>query len=389
MTNEQQRLNQLIAGESLSGEDRKWLLEYLEQPGMDALRALLEDKFREDLEAGANISPAISEQLWQRIDAGRRQQETKVHTMFKRRWWAAASVAMLLAASAYFWMYQRQGNAKQSAPVAKAMDIAPGREGAVLTLADGSQVLLDTVQNGVVALQGGAKAVIINGRLAYEGNASSVVYNTMSTPKGRQFQLTLPDGTVAWLNAASSIRYPTLFKGAERRVEVTGEVYFEVAKNARMPFKVNVNNNMDIEVLGTNFNINAYADEAMIRTTLLEGSIRVRGRNTESAVLVPGQQAQLLGETMKVAQNADVKQVVAWKEGFFSFRRANLAEVMRQLSRWYDIEVVYERSALPQWQFTGDIDRSLTFGEVLEGLTRNRVKYRTESGNRIVILQNQ
>jgi ferric-dicitrate binding protein FerR (iron transport regulator) len=214
----------------------------------------------------------------------------------------------------------------------------------------------------------------------------------MSTPKGRQFQLVLPDGTKVWLNAASSLRYPTVFDGRLRTVEVTGEAYFEVAKlvnpstGQRVPFHVKVNNKTEIEVLGTHFNINSYDDESAVSTTLLEGSVRVVN-GLEKAVITPGQQARIeTGSShIKIVPDANVEKVMAWKNGVFDFQDATLEEVMRELQRWYNIDVVYEKG-VPQLEFIGRMGRDLSLASVLNGLELSRVHFRIEEGRRLVVL---
>ncbi|MGF6925075.1 transmembrane sensor [Chitinophaga sp. W2I13] len=303
----------------------------------------------------------------------------------QRYWWAAACI-VVLATGAYYLSKQAPPTAVVATSPVK--DIAPGGNRAVLTLSDGTQIPLDSAGNGVLAQQGNTRITKLNnGRLAYNGSGSSedkVLYNTMSTPLGGQYQLILPDGTGVWLNAASSISYPTAFTGNERSVTVTGEVYFEVVKNEKMPFRVKAGNTT-IDVLGTHFNINAYKDEASINTTLVQGSVRVSVQQQQQ-MLKPGQQARVAakGESIQVLDHADLSEVLAWKAGFFSFNDADLPAVMRQLSRWYNVEVTYE-GKIPQRVFTGEIGRNLTLSQVLKGLTKTRIKYRIENGNRIVI----
>jgi ferric-dicitrate binding protein FerR (iron transport regulator) len=239
------------------------------------------------------------------------------------------------------------------------------------------------------------------------------------TPKGRQFSLLLPDGTQVWLNAASSIRYPTTFTEGQRRVEVSGEVYFEIARNTKMPFRASVNNKAEVEVLGTHFNVNAYENEEYINTTLLEGSIKVQaggaaqpGNNDSSQVaspdrpdphpaqpssviLKPGQQALMqVGETTQPAMkaqpgitvvDADIDQVMAWKNGAFNFNGASLEEVMRQLERWYDIEVIYEKG-VPDIRIGGELSRDVSLAGLLKGLKESKVRFRIEEGHRLVVL---
>jgi len=308
---------------------------------------------------------------------------------FLRRWgWAAAAVLLLLAAGAvYFWPQRRTTpQLAHTLPV----DIAPGRNGAVLTLADGSQLVLDSVNNGVVAAQQGAQVVMQNGQLTYnsagKGNGN-LAYNIMSTPKGRQFSLVLPDGSKVWLNAASSLKYPTAFTGKERVVELTGEAYFEIAKNAAQPFKVNVPGRAAIAVLGTSFNINAYADEDALKASLLQGSIRLQGSGNAAApvVLQPGQQGRLQPNTPIHVLQADMDKVMAWKNGIFNFNDASLQEVMRQLERWYDIEVVYEKG-VPDRYFYGKVSRDIPLSGLLKVLDATRVHFRIEQGRKLVVM---
>jgi len=305
---------------------------------------------------------------------------TRSPVIYRRRWWVAASVILLLGVGAFLWINHKQ---PEEVIVQQPVDVAPGSEGAILTLADGKQIMLDRVKDSVVALQGGTTARVVNGELVYEGKGSEAVFNSMSTPKGRQYNLTLPDGTQVWLNSESSIRYPTVFNGKERRVEVTGEAYFSVSRNNKMPFIVNVDRQADIQVLGTEFNVNSYANEASINTTLLEGSVRVKA-NKLSQILTPGQQAQV-GQDKKIrlVKDVDIDKVIAWKNGYFNFNDADLHEIMRQLERWYDIEVVYAKPVQPV-EFRGKLERSLSLSQVLEGLQLMQVKFRIE-GRKVII----
>ncbi|PUZ25774.1 iron dicitrate transport regulator FecR [Chitinophaga parva] len=301
----------------------------------------------------------------------------------KRRIWTAAAAAVLLAGIGYslYSVWQRPIHT-----VAAQQDVQPGHAGAVLTLADGSQVVLDSLHNGVVATQGGAAVNLRNGQLIYNVNAHTkqTVYNTMSTPRGRQYQLVLPDGSKVWLNAASSLTYPVAFDGTERKVKVSGEAYFEVASQTA-PFRVEVNDGTEIQVLGTHFNVNAYPDEASINATLLQGAVRIVTRGA-SQLLHPGEQAQVPANAtyIKLEQNVDLQAVTAWKDGSFAFNHADLKTVMRQLARWYDIEVVFDGN-VPEGSYSGEIDRSLTLDQVLKGLSKTRLNYKIENGRKLVI----
>jgi len=328
-----------------------------------------------------------------------------IHRMhFLRRWgWAAASVILLLSAGAYLWTHSTKDSTTSTTTIAGNTHIAPGKNGAILTLADGSQVVLDSLGNGLVATQNGARVVLKGGGVTYaptDAGNSEVAYNTMTTPRGRQFQVTLPDGTSVWLNAGSSLRYPTVFTGQERRVSVTGEAYFEVAHNAQVPFKVSVNDKAEVEVLGTHFNVNAYDNEAAIHTTLLKGSVRVStvaGKAREKqpfVVLKPGQQAQIPHQgqavgsaspsAIKVINHADINKVMAWKNGLFNFEGASLAEVMQQIERWYDIDIAYEKG-IPDITFEGKMTKDVPLKDLLVMLERSDIHFKIENKKLIVL----
>ena len=320
----------------------------------------------------------------------------RVHFLRRAGWWAAAAAIIVLLTGTAYWFLNKTPQQQPVARITPADDVQPGRQGAYLTLADGRRILLDSLGNGVVASEKGAQVVMKDGELTYNpavAHNAPVTYNTISTPRGRQFALQLPDGSKVWLNAASSLRYPVVFTGTERRVEITGEAYFEVAKikrdGARMPFIVSINNTTTVEVLGTHFNVNAYADEEMIKTTLLEGKVKVNSAigNRQSAILKPGEQAILSQKSQSShnisVQTADVEAAVAWKNGTFSFTNASLETVMRQLARWYNIEVAFVGD-VPGGAFNGEIDRSLTLDQVLKGLTKTRVHY-TIQKNKLLI----
>jgi ferric-dicitrate binding protein FerR (iron transport regulator) len=284
---------------------------------------------------------------------------------------AAAAILLVLSSTAFFLFKKDNREIAQSIekpPVTN--DIAPGGDKAILTLADGRQIILDTASDGAIAQQGGIRVIKKGGKLSYAstagGGQEKVLYNTISTPKGGQYHLVLADGSQVWLNATSSLHFPTSFMGKERRVEVSGEAYFEVAKNKNMPFHVNVNG-AEIQVLGTHFNIMAYQDETAIKTTLLEGSVKFVSGST-SSLLRPGQQSQCTKEGhVHVMSGVDVDQVVAWKNGMFYFENADIGTVMRQLSRWYDVDVVYQSNNIKHL-FVGKMPRSSKLSDVLKVL---------------------
>jgi len=311
----------------------------------------------------------------------RRLQETPVRRIsFLRRWGWAAAVILLIGSIG---VYVRVGT-RHDQPAVAGQDIVPGGNKAVLVLSDGTNITLDSAARGVIAQQGGSSIVkTAGGGIVYRsGDATGeTMMNTMRTPRGGNYRLTLPDGTQVWLNAASSITYPAAFTGKQRNVKISGEVYFEVVKNIEHPFVVEVEGGVPVEVLGTGFDVNGYVDEGLVKTTLLEGSVRVG-----DVVLKPGQQARV-GQQQKVSvgNNVDIDKVMAWKNGFFNFEDVSLKEAMRQLERWYDIEVIYEKN-VPEIRFEGEISKNINLSDLLKALARADVNFRIEGGRRLVVL---
>ena len=359
--------------------DKRQLENLLRDPAhLEAFERLVEQSLHEEKYGNEG-----DEAVFTRIYAGIEQRirpAAGVRRMWRYRLAAAAAVLTILIGSAV-WLAKKNGPAGPPA-VTQVADVLPGSNKAVLTLANGSTVTLDSSARQIA--QGNGAIVQKNGKLHYtENGAGAGVINTLTTPRGGQFRLLLPDGTEVWLNAASSIRFPVAFSGGERRVEVSGEAYFEVAQHASAPFKVIVNNMSEVLVLGTSFNIHAYTDERNISTTLLSGKVKVNSGNT-GVVLFPGQQAVQTAGRVEVQKDVDTDKVMAWKNGLFNFQDASLEEVMRQLSRWYNIEVVYE-NGIPDMEFYGKMQRNIPLSGILQMLERADVKYRLEN-NRLVIL---
>jgi transmembrane sensor len=309
-----------------------------------------------------------------------------------KQWWrfAAAASVILLFVTLYFLQSSNPVTDKDSTAAAtKKVDFDPGFDGAVLTLANGEKIILDTSTNGTLATQGNAAIKKKNGQLVYdvEGSEAELMYNTLSTPNGRQYQLVLADGSKVWLNAASSITYPTAFIGNERKISITGEAYLEVARNTSKPFKVAIQSPAgdaaEIEVVGTQFNINSYKDESSTKTTLIEGKVKIHSGKA-TIVLDPGQQTQIsTGGKLRTLGTVDIEEVTAWKNGYFNFNGADLSAVMRQLARWYDVEVVYE-GEMPQREFGGKIGRDLKLSQVLTIMERYHIRYKMEPGKLIL-----
>ncbi|WP_295119765.1 FecR family protein [uncultured Chitinophaga sp.] len=305
-------------------------------------------------------------------------------------WWAAAaSVVVLACTGIYLWQPPVE---KQVAAAPREQrfrnEVQPGGNKALLTLADGTVIELDSAGTGVLATQGSVQVKkLANGQLVYQevdGNSLQPGTNTMSTPRGGSYKITLPDGTQVWLNASSSITYPTVFTGGERVVSISGEAYFEVAQNAQQPFKVSTRG-MEVQILGTSFNINAYDDEPSVRTTLLEGSVKVVAGGQSTPPIQPGQQAKLTSNGLTVINDVNTDETIAWKNGYFQFTDADMATVMRQLEKWYDVEVIYE-GQIPKRSFGGGMQRTLPLTKVLDILEENDVQFRIE-GKKIIVMK--
>ena len=324
---------------------------------------------------------------------------------FYRRYrlgWAAA-IFLFISAGGYLLYHNLSSGTTEMTKNDRPLsgDAAPGTTKAILTLADGSQIILDSARSGQLAVQGRTSVQNNHGVVTYDGGISGeaqkpapeLLYNTLTTSRGEQSPtLTLSDGTKVWLNALSSIRFPVAFTGNSRTVEITGEVFFEVARNPSKPFHVTTKG-MDVEVLGTQFNINAYSDEPDMRTTLVEGKVKVeiRGesivhqqKTAQSVILERGQQA-LVNGGISMIEAPDIEQVMAWKSGQFDFNHASLQTVLRQLSRWYDIDVKFEGS-IPDRSFQGRINRDQNLSQVIRMLEYLGVKFRIE-GKTLVVLQ--
>ena len=310
---------------------------------------------------------------------------TKVARMhpLKRYWWAAAAAVLLAASGTWLLLQPKPGQ-----QIAAVYDKAPGTDKAVLTLADGTVVSLDSMGRQQL-VQGNTAVQQQGGMLQYtaDGRAAGAGFNTLTTPRGGQFRVVLPDGTAVWLNAATSLRYPTAFNREDRVVTLRGEAYFEVAKNSRQPFRVMIDDRAVVEVLGTNFNIHAYSDESPISTTLLDGKVVMKTGDDPDrrVVLNPLQQAVADNGKVELNRTVNIDQVMAWKNGMFNFDGLDLQQVLKQIARWYDVEIVFE-GKIPTRKFGGELQRDLSLQQVLRILEKMDVKCRIENGNKLIVM---
>lgn len=378
----------------LDEDGKKELQDWTDQS--EANRRAVEDFLNnEKLKKGVRSIYETREKVWGRLNSqipDGKPKKAPVISILK--YVAAAAIIISIFAGLYYFYFS---NHTRTSTVAKAdnsiqqvrKDIPPGTDRATLTLADGSKVVMDTAGTGVLTKEGNTRLIkTSDGNLVYKADgdiALTNLYNTISTPRGGQFQLTLPDGTKVWMNAASSLRYPVVFTGNERNVELSGEAYFEVAHNAARPFRVTINSGLaerkgaSIEVLGTHFNVNAYDDEPAIKTTLLEGKVKMKAaNNVKSAMLVPGEQAQLNNTgDLKIIAKADTEEALAWKNGMLQLTSADMQTIMRQIARWYNVEVKYE-STIPAGHISGKVPRSLSLQQTLHALEMSGMHFRLE-----------
>lgn len=302
-----------------------------------------------------------------------------------RRWWQVAAAVVLLAGASWLWLqYRPQGKPGSLTAQQPVADTATAR-GTVLTLSDGRKLALDSLGNGEITAENGTRLVFRNGSLQYNAAAATdstlaLRYNTITTPTGNPFQLTLPDGTRVWLNAVSSLTYPLAFAHGQRQVALTGEGYFEVAANTQAPFIV-TNNRLQTQVLGTAFNMKCYDDEPLAQTTLVNGAVRVTKEN-RSTLLQPGQQLSAAADTWRVTP-ADMEAVLAWKNGQLQLNNADIATVMRQVARWYDVTVLYP-NGVPDIPLDGYVQKEAGLEQAVEILKAGGLHCKLENKTLII-----
>ncbi|MES2777884.1 MAG: FecR domain-containing protein [Bacteroidota bacterium] len=376
-----------------SREEVHALLEHFEA---DANEATLKDLITSSLETGEAAEIVHSGSI-EKVLAGIKTiiaaEKTKSIPLYRKTWFrVAAAAVLLLGMIGFYQVFNKKEVQSQEVVTTNGIkaDIKPGGNRAILTLANGSTIILDSAANGALSQQGGTSITKQDGQLAYNttnGKPAEILFNMVTTPRGGQYQLVLSDGSKVWLNAASSLRFPTAFTSKERVVEITGEAYFEISHDATKPFKVTIAGKGQVEVLGTHFNINAYAEESSINTTLLEGSVIISDiatRNT--ARLQPGQQARLTpAGQISLGNNTDIEEVMAWKNGKFQFSEsADITTIMRQLSRWYDIDIVYKGTITGH--IGGTISRDVNASKVFEMMEMTGTIRFEVSGRQVTVM---
>lgn len=381
-------LDKYISGEASQEEEQRLLNFYgsfnssseIEKiPELDKLKDKIFDKISEKITPEEDYQPSYN-------------------LYYLKSFSIAAMILLTITTGIYFYSNRTIQEEEQFVEISVKNDILPGNNKAILTLADGSKISLDDAANGLLASQGNiAITKTENGEIVYEKNnldknkeiLSPSVINTIQTPKGGKYQVRLPDGSKVWLNSASTLSYPTAFTGTERKVKLKGEAYFEIASNKKIPFRVESDGQI-VEVLGTHFNINSYDDEDFTKTTLLEGSVRVI-LNSQSDVLgktrmlKPGEQSLTNSSQSGIRiENADTEKAVAWKNGYFKFKNTPIQQIMREVERWYDVELVYE-GTMPTDEFTGFISNEVNISGVLKILEQSGGVKFTVKGKKIKV----
>jgi transmembrane sensor len=360
----------------LHGLDEKQEAELAEmdQPLWDELKTkLLPDASRVDWEAMKNniLASDAEERSVKRIG-----------------WWRYAAAAILILGIGITWLVMKDtGNgAQQLSELRNTDSVLPNTNQTVLTLADGRTIILDSSNTGELLAANGVKVIKLqNGEIAYDGQSNTNLQpelHTITVPRGgRPYQIVMTDGSKIWLNAASSLKYPSFFSGKTREVEITGEAYFEVAHNAAKPFHVKYNQ-MDVQVLGTHFNVNTYDDEKDIRITLLEGSVKVN-----ATLIKPGQQSIVPHNDPSLANTtvaeADLDLTTAWVKGLFHFDKADIKTILRQVARWYDLDIEFE-GKVSNDLFSGKIERTLPLTGIVTLLSSSNIKVRVE-GKKLIV----
>lgn len=377
----------------------KFRTDKLEPQDLEELNALLAGPQRAQLEEyiaammeqqqpDAAKQQAGNDALFARIMAADKPAKVvKTSFVSKNQRWLGAAAVLLLLCGTYWFIQPRQVPPPVAAASQGLPEKEPGSNKATLTLDDNSVIELDNNGNRVIGIQGRSQVSIMDGKLAYQqqnGTATAVAYNRITTPRGGEFNITLSDGTRIWLNASSAIRFPATFTGTTRTMELEGEAYFEVAEDKAHPFEVKIREKT-VQVLGTQFNVMGYADEAAIVTTLVDGAVKVNAPGQQARILSPGQHAVISNPSSDIeVAEADVAEETAWKNGRTYFNGADIRQIMRQISRWYNVDVQYE-GEMQQLKFTCTVSRKDKLSKLLQLLEMTGTVHFKMENNTIIV----
>lgn len=384
----EQRINYLLkqfTADALSPAEKQELLALATDPA-----SVVGDEIVKLIEAEERVGTEVTEtEKWEavlnNVLATDKPQKTPRSILLRPlKWAAAAAVLVVFSFTAYLSLNKKKEHVFAS-------DVAPGKNKAILTLADGRKISLSDAANGDVIEQAGISvSKTANGQLVYHiektaGNLDDSKVNTISTPNGGEWEIRLPDGSIVWLNAASSLQYPlNIGSSKQRKVELTGEAYFEVAKDKAHPFIVKTSK-QELEVLGTHFNINSYANENVTRTTLLEGSVRVADLNsTEMLILKPGEQSVLSDNGIEI-KKVNTDQAVAWKNGYFMFDNEKQESILRKIARWYNVEIEYADPEAKEVMYYGTVSRFEKISKVLRKFEQTGEVRFDIKGNKLIV----
>ena len=392
-----ENLAALLRKQQWTVEEYKWLLQYVKYLGDTELEFLMHEDYKQQLTLLNNDQLPFSTDILEKIHNQLHQNKIQQNRIKLKRWMAvAASVAGIIICTSVYLGYQKNKHKTYFAANLIKNDVAPGTTKAILKLSNGATVVLNNGETRHIARDGGADIMKDGGTVSFNKQSNdstkskyttyTLSYNSLIIPRGGKFELKMADGTKVWLNSSSQLQFPAVFAGKERRVKLSGEAYFEVAKNKDMPFIVEVASS-EVKVLGTHFNIRAYTDEGItpLEATLLEGSIKFTHAE-KSMVLKPGEQANLAANgNLVLNKDVDVDDVTAWKNGFFNFKNRRLDFIMRELARWYDIEVVYKDPI--ETIYIAEMPKNTNLSDALKALQlAGKIKFAID-GKRVTVLK--
>jgi len=380
-------IRRLHEKEILSAEEEEELMQWQQEDGNQKLLEQLQDRkavATELRQLKAYDTDSAVKGIFNQLGIAVPASVRKMNPILR---WSSVAALVLICLTATLFYIQHGGRAIQTPKLSNTRGaIPPGGNKATLTLANGSTILLDSARNGHLAFQGKTNIVKVDGQLTYKGTgATEILFNLISTPRGGQYAVILADGTKIWLNAASSLKYPTAFTGTSRSVELTGEAYFEVAGDKSKPFKVRLNG-MDVQVLGTKFNIKAYLDDESVKTTLVDGSVKLSAVIAGEALLKPGQQGIWSQQQPRFTiREVNTNNEIAWRNGYFAFDNENIHDIMKDLSRWYNVDIEFGNNLIEK-KFGGTVSRYQNAEEVLEMLELTGSVHFNVKGKKIIVM---